>query len=98
MWSWRQLDRHIRNAAKDSACVFVTRHAAKKMRERKIPSSVMHEVLRKGAINRQPEQNDSMGNLECRMEHYCAGETFGVVVALCDEDPMLVIVTVMGIK
>lgn len=96
-WSWRQLDRHIRNVAKDSSSVFVTKHAAKKMLERKIPSSVMHTVLKKGVINRQPEQNDGKGNLECRMEHYCAGQTFGVIVAVCDEDPTILIVTVMQI-
>jgi hypothetical protein len=58
----------------------------------------MHEVLRLGVINRQPEVNDVKGSLECRMERYCADDNFGVVVALCDEDPMLVIVTVMHIN
>ena len=68
------------------------------MKLRNIPSSVMYEVLRKGVINREPERNQEHGNLECRMEHYCAGINVGVAVALCDEDPELVVVTVVNMR
>lgn len=96
-WSWKQLERHVRSVAKKSSSVFVTKHAAAQMRKRRVPSSIMFEVLRKGVIQREPEPNPIKGNLECRMEHYCAGKNFGVVVALSDDNPDLVVVTVMHI-
>jgi hypothetical protein len=35
------------------------------------------------------------GTLECRMERYVAGRECGVVVALDDDNPHLLVVTVM---
>ncbi|GAB3487640.1 hypothetical protein GCM10027399_01630 [Curvibacter fontanus] len=44
-----------------------------------------------------PEPNPCRGNLECRMKRYVAGRELAVIVALCDEDPDLVVVTVFSV-
>jgi len=45
-------------------------------------------------IHRTPEPNMAKGSLECRMEMYVAGRDCAVVVALADENPNLLVVTV----
>lgn len=90
----RQIASHIKAVAKDSAKVFLTAHAKKRMKDRKITVSLVYECLRSGRIVQEPEPNLAKGSLECRMEHYCAGKNCCVVVALCDEDPDLICVTV----
>lgn len=93
-----QLQRRIRTASADSATVFLTKHAKVRMKERKITVAAVLECLRKGSIRRPPEPNPSKGSLECRMERYCSGMNIGVVVALCDEDPSLLVVTVLKVN
>ena len=92
------LERHIRGLAKNSSNVIVTKHAALRMVQRGIPSSVVHQVLRNGRSNQVPVCNIEKDNLECLMEHFCAGSTIGIVVAICDENPNLVVVTAMRIS
>ena len=58
---------------------------------------LMEEVLQRGQLRREPEPNLAYGTLECLMERFCAGRDLGVVVALSDEDPDLVVVTAMVI-
>jgi hypothetical protein len=50
-----------------------------------------------GEIKRTPEPNTMLGNVECRMEHYCTGDNAAVVVAVSDDEPELVLVTAMYI-
>lgn len=95
--SQAQLARHIRAVAKNTAAVFFSNHAKAKMRERKVSSVEVLECLREGSIIRVPEPNVRMGNLECRMERYVAGRELAVIVALSDEDPDLLIVTVFSV-
>ena len=52
------------------------------------------ECIRNGTIRRAPEVSKDSQSLECRVERYVAGRELAVVVALCDEDPSIVLVTV----
>jgi len=92
-----QLQKRIRDASKETVNVVFTGHAAQRMKQRAISRACVIECLRRGRLLRQPEPNFGKGSLECRMEHYCAGRNIGAVVALCDEDPSMVVVTVMHV-
>lgn len=89
-----QLQQKIRTIAKDSASVFLTSHAKKRMKERKLPMSCVLDCLRFGEIQRPPVEHAAKGSLECRMERYVAGEHIAVICALTDEDPTALVVTV----
>jgi hypothetical protein len=82
-----QLQKHIRELAKDSANVFITVHASKRMKERKVLSSEVYACLLAGSMK--------TGHLVCRMESYVAGRNLAACVALDDEDPTMLVVTVM---
>ncbi|MEK6669350.1 MAG: DUF4258 domain-containing protein [Pseudomonadota bacterium] len=90
-----QLQKHIRELAKDSANVFITVHASKRMKERKVLSSEVYACLLAGSIRIAPEQDMKTGHLVCRMESYVAGRNLAACVALDDEDPTMLVVTVM---
>ena len=66
------------------------------MNARNVLRSEVFDCLRCGSIHRIPEPNPSKGSLEVRMEYYVAGRTVKTVVALYDEDPSLLLVTVIG--
>ena len=89
-----QIAKHIRTIAKDSSCVFFTKHVKVRMTQRKITAAEVLDCIRNGTISRVPEASQDGQSLECPMERYVAGRNLGVVVALCDEDPDLVLVTV----
>jgi citrate lyase gamma subunit len=89
-----QLARRIRNTAKVTANVVMTSHVKQQMRTRKVTASMVYECLRNGQITRVPEENAEKGTLECRMERYCAGCQCTVIVALDEDYPDLVCVTV----
>lgn len=88
------LQRHIRAVAVDSALVFLTGHVKKRMRERGVGINEIYDILRHGTIVRPPEINIAKDSLECRMERYVGGRDRAVVVALDDDDPNLIVVTV----
>lgn len=90
-----QLQKHIRAVAADTSRVFITVHAKGRMRQRRISIHEVYECLRQGVLRRTPEPNPAKGSLECRMERYVAGRECAVVVALDDEQPDLLVVTVM---
>lgn len=92
-----QLAGHIRALAQDSGAVLLTQHASTQMRKRKVSSAEVLECLRLGTLRRVPEPNPGKGSLECRMERYVAGRELAVVVALSDEDPDLLVVTVFSV-
>ena len=94
--STAQLQRHIRGAAEDTSRIFITVHARGRMRQRRISIQEVYECLRQGVLRRTPEPNPGKGTLECRMERYVAGRNCAVVVALDDNHPELLVVTVMG--
>lgn len=89
-----QLAKHIRTASAVTANIFITTHARVQMKKRKVPVAMVYECLRLGQIVREPEENFVHGTLECRMERYSAGCNCTVIVALDDENPDLVCVTV----
>jgi len=94
-----QLEKLIRQIAKgDTSRVVFTLHAEKRMRERKISKVMALDCLRNGRINRMPEPNAMCGTIECRMEHYTAGANIGLIVAVSEQDPNLIVVTAMNIK
>lgn len=88
-----QLAKIIRKTAKDTKAVIITMHAGVRMRQRKVSSQEVYESLQNGNIRQEPEPNEGKGSLECRMERYIAGRNIAVVVALCDEDPDVIVVT-----
>lgn len=95
--SQAQLARHIRAVAKNTLSVVFTRHASVQMARRRISTPEVYTCLREGSIRRVPEPNAQKGSLECRMERYVAGRELAVVVALCDEDPDVLVVTVFNV-
>jgi hypothetical protein len=91
-----QIQRHIRAVARDSLNVILTSHAKAQMRSRKVLHAEVIACLRSGCIHRPPEPNPAKGNLEVRMEYYVAGRDIKVIVAVSDEDPDLLVVTVIA--
>lgn len=94
----QQATARIREIAQSSRNVFITIHAKIRMAERKISRKMVFECLLHGRIERQPEPNTMKGSLECLMEHHAAGETIGVVVAIPEDNPGIIVVTVMHVK
>ncbi len=94
----QQATKLIREIALDSRNVIITTHAKVRMVERKISRQMVFECLRHGRIDRQPEPNVMKGSLECLMEHHVAGETIGVVAAIPEDNPGIIVVTVMHVK
>lgn len=72
----------IREAAKDSAYVFVTVHAQKRMSQRKITMAQLLRCLRQGRITEGPARDHIKGGWKCTVEHYTAGESLGASVAI----------------
>lgn len=93
-----QLAKHIRFVAKNTAAIFLTDHAKKRMRERKVSTEEVFQCLQHGIIDREPEGNEEKGSLECLMERYVAGRQLGIIVALSDEDPDAIVVTIFNVK
>lgn len=90
-----QLEARIRKTAIDDTLVIFTEHARTQMRKRHIPADIVLEVLRKGRIRRAPEPNLSKGSIECRMERFVAGAQTGVIAAIGDDHPDVIVVTAM---
>jgi hypothetical protein len=93
--SLTQLQRLIQARSKVTGNVVLTPHAKEQMARRGIASPSVFKCLREGSVMRQPETNSKFGTLECRIERLCSGSDIGVIVAICDEDPTLVVVTAM---
>lgn len=93
--STSQWQRFIRTTAEDTSHVIFTHHVLKRMRERYITQEMALNVLRKGVIRRTPEPNLIKGTLECRMDYFIAGRDIGVVVAVDDSQPDLIVITAM---
>lgn len=95
--SQQQLEQLIRTESENTTNVVFTDHIRQQMRKRKITDACVLATLRKGSIRRTPEPNLMYGTLECRMEYFCTGQTVGVIVAVSDTDPDLILVTAMYI-
>ena len=90
-----QLTKHIRTVSKETAKVFLSEHARKRMRQRNVLDAEVFHCLRSGKINMQPEEDLKTGNLVCRMEGYGASKNLAVCAALDDADPNIIVVTVI---
>lgn len=89
-----QLARRIQRLARTSSNVFLTDHSKERMIEREINYEEVMECLRIGTIHRAPEPNFGYGTLECLMERNVLGRDIECLVALSDEQPDLIVVTV----
>ena len=94
----RQLERHIRQSAKDSKHVVYTKHARTRMRQRAVNDSMVLEVLRLGSFALPPEPDMKHPGLLCRMQRFVAGLQFAVVVYVEYPATDLVVVTVIDIN
>ena len=90
-----QLQRLIRERSRDTSMVFLTVHCRVRMRQRHITWALLLDVLARGQIRRAPEPDSRHGSLVCRMEHFVAGRDLAAVVALSDDDPGVLVVTVI---
>lgn len=87
------LIKKIRAAVK-SRNVFISSHAAKRMKQRKISTSMVFEAMLKGTTDREPEPNILHGSIEVELHRYSAGVHYSVVVAVIDDEIMVSVVTV----
>ena len=94
----RQLERHIRQSAKDSVHVVYTMHARKRMRQRHVNDPMVLEVLRLGSFALPPEPDMKHPGLLCRMQRFVAGMQVAVVVYVEYPATDLVVVTVIDVK
>lgn len=90
-----QVERLIRTIAADGSRVFITVHGEVRMRQRRVTRELVLDVLRSGRLLRVPEPNLRHASLECRMERYSAGRQLAVVAAISDDDPDLLVITVI---
>ncbi|MEO8546522.1 MAG: DUF4258 domain-containing protein [Burkholderiaceae bacterium] len=94
----RQVEKHIRVNAEDSANVAITNHARKRMRQRLVNDPMVLEVLRKGTLALPPEPDMKYPGLLCRMQRFVAGMHVAVVVYVEYPSSDLTVVTVIDIK
>ncbi len=94
----RQLERHIRQSAKDSTHVIFTTHARTRMRQRHVNDPMVLEVLRLGNFGLPPEPGMKHSGLLCRMQRFVAGMQVAVVVYVEYPATDLVVVTVIDVK
>lgn len=93
-----QLQRLIRERSGDPACVFLTAHCKLRMKQRHVTLPLLMDVLRNGSIRRNPEPDLRRGSLVCRMEYFVAGRELAAAVALSDEDPGVLVVTIIDLE
>ena len=94
----RQLERHIRQSAKDSTNVVYTTHARTRMRQRHVNDPMVLEVLRLGSFALPPEPEMLLPGMLCRMQRFVAGMQVAVVVYVEHPATDLVVVTVIDVK
>lgn len=90
-----QLQRLVRERSRNTAVVFLTAHCRVRMRQRHISWALLLDVLAQGRIHRLPEPDLRHGSLVCRMEHFVAGRNLAAAVALSDDEPGVLVVTVI---
>ena len=96
--SARQLEKHIRSSAADTANITWLPHSAQRMRQRKITKAMALEVLRTGVFSRPPEPEMKGPGLRCCMERFVAGVQVAVVVYVEHPAPDLTVVTVIDVN
>ncbi len=83
-YSKLQWETMIRHLAVDSSQIIFTKHVLIRMKQRHITQAYVLEVLQRGVIRREPEQDIKTGDTLCRMERSIEGLQIGVVLALED--------------
>ena len=73
--------RLIREAAAETARVFFSPHARKRMRERKITPTQIYDCLKRGNVS-EPAHVNLHGNWQCGLSRRHAGDELTVVAAL----------------
>ena len=91
----RQLERHIRSSAADSANVVLTVHARQRMKKRRITWPMVMETLTRGKLARPPEPDMRHSGVKCEMRHFVAGMNVAAVVYVEYPQPGLIVVTVI---
>jgi hypothetical protein len=94
--SMAQLERHVRAKAARSENVFITAHAKLRMLQRQVDLETVLCCLRLGSLRGPPEPDVSTGGLVCRMERRIVGRALTICVALDDNDPSLLVITVIA--
>lgn len=62
--------------------MFLTVHAQKRMSKRKITLVQVLRCLKAGRISEGPARDHIKGGWKCTVEHYTAGDSVGVAVAI----------------
>ena len=93
-----QLQRLIRERSVDASAVFLTTHCRVRMRQRHVTFALLLDVLRAGRMRRPAEPDGRHGSLVCRMEHFVAGRELAAAVALSDDEPGVLVVTVIDLE
>lgn len=91
-----QLQRHIRQTAQEARLIFLTEHAKARMHQRKVLLEEVVDCLRLGRLQTPAEEDMRTGRLICRMTWYGSWRNLAVCVALDDDRPDLVVVTVIA--
>ncbi|WP_377161112.1 DUF4258 domain-containing protein [Roseateles sp. UC29_93] len=90
-----QLERHIRQTAGDVHNIVITGHAFSRMRQRGVLAREVFACLQTGRIDLPPEEDMKTGRLICRMQRYGTARNLAVCVGLDDDDPKLLVITVI---
>ncbi|MDP1716906.1 MAG: DUF4258 domain-containing protein [Burkholderiales bacterium] len=62
--------------------MYLTVHAQKRMSKRKITLVQVLRCLKAGRISEGPARDHTKGGWKCTVEHYTAGDSVGVAVAI----------------
>ncbi|HZQ61639.1 MAG TPA: DUF4258 domain-containing protein [Casimicrobiaceae bacterium] len=91
------LRRQIAELAQVSANVFITTHAARRMKKRGILRTQVHAVLTRGRVV-EPAHQDIHGCWKCTLRATIAGDDIKVAVALGEDKykNKVVVITVMN--
>ncbi len=93
-----QLQRLIRERSAHAGAVFLTTHCRLRMKQRRVSMALLLDVLRHGRMRRPAEPDPRHGSLLCRMEHFVAGRELAAAVALSDDEPGVLVVTVIDLE
>ena len=96
-WNTSTFEKHIRGLAPEARSVRFIVHAQTRMEQRAITVPMVLECLRRGVIRRPPGRSIYTGWYECRLERYTAGKSVAVVAAVDEDDPTVIIVTVIDL-
>lgn len=91
----RNLRRLISETAKDTGRVFLTPHAKRRMRERRINRGQVFDCLLNGVVSESAHEN-MHGNWQCTLTRLNAGDMISVAAALerADDGDWIIAITI----